>query len=72
MCDVTTWFRCNSNTPHIDQYLNKKGNQAMNLGQLIEYDMRNIFLNKSYTKCGGETIPRPFTKKSKLSISLDQ
>ena len=44
----------------------------MNLGQLIEYDMRNIFLNKSYTKCGGETIPRPFTKKSKLSISLDQ
>ena len=49
-----------------------KGNQAMKLGQLIEYDMRNIFLNKSYTKCGGETIPRPFTKKSKLSISLDQ
>ena len=72
MCDVTTWFTYNSNPPHIDQYLNKKGNQAMKLGQLIEYDMRNIFLNKSYTKCGGETIPRPFTKKSKLSISLDQ
>ena len=34
--------------------------------------MRNIFLEKSCTKCGGETIPRPFCKKSKLSISLDQ
>ena len=35
--------------------------------------MINIFLKKSYTKCGGETIPRAFfLKKSKLSISLDQ
>ena len=44
----------------------------MKFGQLIECNMRNIFLEKSYTKCGGETIPRPFSKKSKLSISLDQ
>ena len=44
----------------------------MKFGQLIEYNLRNIFLEKSYTKCGGETIPRPFSKKSKLSISLDQ
>ena len=29
-----------------------KGNQAMKFGQLIEYNMRNIFLKKSYTKCG--------------------
>ena len=49
-----------------------KGNRTMRFGQLIEYNMRNIFLEKSYTKCGGETIPRPFSKKSKLSISLDQ
>ena len=36
-------------------------NQAMKFSQLIEYNnMRNIFLEKSYTKCGGETIPRPF------------
>ena len=35
--------------------------------------MRNIlFLEKSYTKCGEETIARPFSKKSKLSTSLDQ
>ena len=49
-----------------------KGNQTIKCDQLIEHNMRNIFLEKSYTKCGGETIPRPFSKKSKLSISLDQ
>ena len=35
----------------------------MKFGQLIEY--KNIFLEKSYTKCGGETISRLFSKKSK-------
>ena len=34
-----------------------KGNQTMKFGQLIECNMRNIFLEKSYTKCGGETSP---------------
>ena len=48
-----------------------KGNQAMKFGQLIEYNMRNIFLKKSYIKSGGKTIPRLFSKKSKLSMSLD-
>ena len=43
----------------------------MKLDQLIEYDMKNIFLEKSYAKCGGETIPRLFSKKSKTE-SLDQ
>ena len=43
-----------------------KGNQTMKFDQLIEYKMRNIFLEKSCTKCGGET------RKLKLSISLDQ
>ena len=42
----------------------------MIFGQL--YNMRNIFLEKSYTKYGTETIARPFSKKSKLSISPDQ
>ena len=27
-----------------------KGNQTMEFGQLIEHSMRNIFLEKSYTK----------------------
>ena len=49
-----------------------KSNQTMNFGQLIEYNMPNIFAEESYAKCGGGTIPRSFSKKSKLSISLDQ
>ena len=44
----------------------------MKFGQSIEYNMRNIFVEKSYTKYGREAIPRPFSKNSKLSISLDQ
>ena len=32
----------------------------MNFDQLTEYNMRNIFLEKSYTKCGGELFPDPF------------
>ena len=34
----------------------------MKFGQLVEYNVRNIFVEKSYTKCGGETIPSPFLK----------
>ena len=49
-----------------------KGNQIMKFGQLIEYNMRKIFLETSYTKCCGETSPRSFSGKSKLSIYLDQ
>ena len=37
-----------------------KGNQAMKFGQLIEYNMRNIFFDKT------------FSKKSKWRISLAQ
>ena len=33
--------------------------------------MRNIFLENSYTKCGGETSPRSFFEKLKLIISLN-
>ena len=48
-----------------------KDNQTMKFGHLIEYNIRNLFIEKSYTKCGKETIPRPFPEKSKLSLSLD-
>ena len=44
----------------------------MKFGQLIEYNLRNIFVEKAYTKCAAKTIPRPLSKISKLSISLDQ
>ena len=34
-----------------------KGNQTMKFGKLIEYNKRNILLEKSYTNCAGENIP---------------
>ena len=34
-----------------------KDNQTLKFGLLIEYNLGNIFPEKSYTKCGGETIP---------------
>ena len=49
-----------------------KGNQTMEFGQLIECNMRNIFLEESNKKCDGETSPRSFSETLKLSISLDQ
>ena len=45
---------------------------TIKFGQLIEGNMKNIFLGKSYTNCGVETSPRPFSEKLKFSISLDQ
>ena len=47
-----------------------KGNRTMKFVQLIEYNMRNIILEKSYTKCGGKTSPRPFSGKLKLKLKL--
>ena len=43
----------------------------MIFGQLIEFNMRNIFAEKSHTKCAGEAISRPLSKKSKLNISMN-
>ena len=37
--------------------------QTMKSGQLVEYNIGNIFLEKSYTKRGGESSPRPLNKK---------
>ena len=36
----------------------------MKFDQLIEYNTRNIFLELSFPKYVGETIPRLFSKKS--------
>ena len=41
-------------------------------GQIIGYNIRNNFQEKSSKKYGEETIPRRFSKNSKLSIYLDQ
>ena len=51
----------------IAQYFEKQ-RQTM----IIECNIRNIFLEKLYTKCDGETSPRPFSERLKGSISLDQ
>ena len=37
--------------------LRSKGNQTMKFGQLIERNMKNLFLEKSNTKFGRETSP---------------
>ena len=44
----------------------------MKFAQLIGHKMRKIFVEKSNTKCGAGTSPKPFTGKVKLSIFLDQ
>ena len=48
-----------------------KGNQKIKFGQLTENKMRNIVLEKSCTKYGGEASTRRSYKKLKLNISLD-
>ena len=35
-----------------------KDNQTMKFNNLIGYNMTNIFLEKSCTKCGGKAIPK--------------
>ena len=68
--NVTNWEQII--TIHILPNISRsRGNQGMKFCQLIEHNIRNIFFEKSYTKCSGESRPRPFLKKSKLSISLD-
>ena len=58
---------------HILPYISRsKDNQTVKSGQLIEYNMRKYFLEKSNPKWGGETSPKPFSKNTKLTISLDQ
>ena len=34
----------------------------MKFNQLIQYNMRNIFIEKSFTKCAEEIIPRLYLK----------
>ena len=49
-----------------------KGNQTVKLGQLIEYNKRNIFLQKLCKKWGREISPRPLFvfKKSFQYVSI--
>ena len=42
----------------------------MKFVQLIAYNMKNLFVQKSYAKCVGETIPRPLSKIEHISGSI--
>ena len=39
-----------------------KDNQTTKFGQLIEYNMRNIFVEKSYTNVAQKLFPDPFQR----------
>ena len=48
---------------HILPNVLSKDNQTMKFGQFTEYNMRNIFIEKSYARCSGETNPILLSKK---------
>ena len=50
----------------------KRFTDKLTTSQLIESNMRHVFLEKSWTKYCGEISPRLSFKRSKLNISLDQ
>ena len=43
----------------------------MKFAQLMEYNMSDVFLEKSYSKCGEKASPRPFYERSKLEMPLN-
>ena len=47
-----------------------KGNQTMKFGQLIERKMKNIFLEKSYTKMMEKRFSDSFIKNFNLAIEF--
>ena len=50
-------------TTHILLNISRSNNnQAMKFGQLIEYNQRKTFLDKLYTKYGGESITEYISK----------
>ena len=65
-------FKIHDVTFAIYTFPNISRGKDLQFGQLVKYNVRNIFLEKSNTKCGGETRPRPFSEKSKLIIFLDR
>ena len=49
-----------------------KGNQARKFCQLIEYKIRNVFLEKQYAKCGSRESRTHLYINLKLGIPHDQ
>ena len=69
--DVTTWKQKTA-MRMILSISGSKDQRTMKFGQLIEYNTRNIYFEKPYTKCSRETICRLFSKTSKLRASVNQ
>ena len=69
-----TWQPGNQKiTVHILPNISRnKGNQKLKFGESIEYNMKNIILEKSCIEYGEKTSPTFFSKKSNLSTSLYQ
>ena len=65
--DVANWETNYYNT-HSAQYLKIKNNQENKFVQLIEYNLRNNFAEKSYPKCDGETSLRHFKNSVSLTV----
>ena len=64
---MTSQTRLYTITIHVLPNISRsKGSQTMRYGQLVEYNNKNIFLERSFTKCGGEISSRPFFKKPKF------
>ena len=69
--DVTAWLT-NNRTTYIAQYFKKQSQSDNEIWSVNRMNLRNIFLEKSHTKCDWKTSPKPFSENWKLSISLDQ
>ena len=67
--DIKAWLTNNGNKYDID---NGNKYETMTFAQLVECNMRKNFLEKSYQTCGGESSPRLFSEKLKLSTSFNQ
>ena len=60
--DVINWETNIYNT-YITQYLKKlRQKEGKKIDPLVENNMTNIILEKTYAKCGGETTPTPIPK----------
>ena len=68
---MTSYPRKQTIAKHILPNISRsKSNQTMRFGQFIEDNMRNTFLEKSCTKCVGETSPIPCFKNPNRAYVL--
>ena len=64
------YWETNNYNAHLRNISRSKNNRIMKFDQLVEYNITNIFLEKSYTKYDRETSPGRFSKKSQNWVYL--